>query len=93
MSGMVGADLDRLNTMVNDFLRHRGDLDRIFKALDGMSANSHEFWTGPNADKFRNEWNSLRSHFQNIVDLVDSAHKATKTQHANISAAVGAGGH
>ncbi|MEU1627010.1 WXG100 family type VII secretion target [Streptomyces sp. NPDC020096] len=91
--GMVGADLDQLKKMVGDFITHREDLDRIFKALDTMSQNSQDFWKGPNAEKFRTEWASLRPHFGKVVDLVHQAHQATDAQWKGISAAVGAGGH
>ncbi|MEU8585668.1 WXG100 family type VII secretion target [Streptomyces sp. NPDC048664] len=84
MAGITGADLEALNKLVTHFKTQRGNLETVFSGLNSASDESHAYWTGPLADKFRQEWASMKPHLQKIVDLLHDAHQASQTHHDNI---------
>lgn len=84
---LSGADLDRLMSLVNQFKTEADKLRTTFNGLNKMSGESAQFWTGPLADKFRQEWASLNPHLTRMVQVLEEAHKDAKKHHENISIA------
>ncbi|MEU6070398.1 MULTISPECIES: WXG100 family type VII secretion target [Streptomyces] len=76
-----GADLDALNKLVTHFKSQKINLESVFSGLNSAADESHGYWTGPLADKFRHEWTAMKPHLQKIVDLLHEAHQASQTHH------------
>ncbi|HZR49961.1 MAG TPA: WXG100 family type VII secretion target [Streptosporangiaceae bacterium] len=53
---MVGADLGLGQKLASDFTTGGQDLQAAVSKLSSAVNESHSFWTGPGANKFRDEW-------------------------------------
>lgn len=87
MGKVVGGDLETLKAL------HKGLNDRatqvidLKNALDGLVEGA--VWTGPNADEFRNEWQTFKPGLDKLhTTLLDGA-QAVKGQHNGIANATG----
>ena len=56
MSGMMGGDLAQLDVLRKTFTDQVQAVDGLRGAVDGALGSTQ--WTGPAADRFRNEWAS-----------------------------------
>ena len=56
MSGMMGGDLAQLDALRKIFTDQVQAVDVLRGAVDGTLGSTQ--WTGPAADRFRNEWAS-----------------------------------
>ena len=56
MSGMMGGDLAQLDALRKTFTDQVQTVDVLRSAVDGALGSTQ--WTGPAADRFRNEWAS-----------------------------------
>ena len=56
MSGMMGGDLGQLDVLRKTFTDQTQAVDALRGAVDGALGSTQ--WTGPAADRFRNEWSS-----------------------------------
>lgn len=56
MSGMMGGDLAQLDALRKTFTDQVQSVDVLRGAVDGALGSTQ--WTGPAADRFRNEWAS-----------------------------------
>ena len=54
MSGMMGADLAQLDSLGKTFIDQGQAVEALRLAIDGALGSTQ--WTGPAADRFRNEW-------------------------------------
>lgn len=56
MNGMLGGDLAQLDALRSTFGNQVQAVDALRGAVDGALGSTQ--WTGPAADRFRNEWAS-----------------------------------
>jgi hypothetical protein len=56
MSGMMGGDLAQLDVLRKTFVNQVEAVNALRSAVDGALGSTQ--WTGPAADRFRNEWAS-----------------------------------
>ena len=56
MNGMMGGDLAQLDSLRRTFTDQVQAVDVLRGAVDGALGSTQ--WTGPAADRFRNEWAS-----------------------------------
>ena len=56
MNGMMGGDLAQLDSLRRTFTDQSQAVDVLRGAVDGALGSTQ--WTGPAADRFRNEWAS-----------------------------------
>ena len=54
MGGMMGGDLAQLDSLRRTFADQGQAVDVLRGAIDGALGSTQ--WTGPAADRFRNEW-------------------------------------
>ncbi|KIZ15420.1 WXG100 family type VII secretion target [Streptomyces natalensis] len=84
---LSGADLEALLKLSQKFKTDSGHLHSLFTNLSNEANSSEAYWTGRLANTFRDEWKALQPHLTKIVQVLEDAHNATKTHHANIQKA------
>jgi WXG100 family type VII secretion target len=84
---MRGAEIERLRDLASDFREKAGELRGIISFLNSDAENSANYWKGPKADQFRNEWNEVKPTFDRFADSLDDAAKSADTNADNIEAA------
>jgi hypothetical protein len=87
----VGGDIERIDELGGAFddkatLLQEQLIDPLTLWIDG----SEEFFRGPNADQFREQWNESKPTFQSFVDALRAAAEEARTQANNIGLATGA---
>ncbi|MFF4220633.1 MULTISPECIES: WXG100 family type VII secretion target [Actinomycetes] len=87
MSVDHGADLKALEQLSKDFGKKAGDLASLIKFLQTRTTGSRDFWKGPGADHFREEWANIKPTFDKFVETLNAASKSAKTSHDNIQRA------
>ena len=89
MSGDIdrGAGLDKLKTLYEAFQKKEGEVRDLIRLLDGQANNSHGFWKGPGADRFRDEWRDFKPQMSRLADSLGDAHKSAKSSHDRIDQA------
>ncbi|ARX85575.1 MULTISPECIES: WXG100 family type VII secretion target [Streptomyces] len=74
---LKGADTTRLRTLSTTFKTQHGNLDDLIRAISTGTANSEEFWKGPRANRFRDEWDKLKPQLTNFLTSLENARKET----------------
>ncbi|MER5545797.1 WXG100 family type VII secretion target [Streptomyces sp. NPDC002589] len=82
-----GADLKQLRDMAKLFSRKAHDLQALIKALDSSTTDSHSYWKGPKADRFRDDWHNVKPTFDKWVETLNDASKSANTNADNIERA------
>ncbi|BBA97935.1 hypothetical protein RVR_3920 [Actinacidiphila reveromycinica] len=88
---MHGADIGQLNTLAGKFGTEAGHLSTLIGHLHTATSGSADYWKGPNADKFRSEWDQLKPTFEKFVTTLHEAQKSAKNNATAISNATGGG--
>jgi WXG100 family type VII secretion target len=82
-----GADLQQLRALSKLFSQKASDLQGLISALQNNTSDSQNFWKGPKADQFREDWNNIKPTFDKWVDTLNDASKSTSTSADNIERA------
>jgi len=82
-----GANLDKLKKLYEAFQKKEGEVRDLIQLLDGQANNSHGFWKGPGADRFRDDWRDFKPQLSRLADSLGDAHKSAKSGHDAIEAA------
>ncbi|SEG32412.1 WXG100 family type VII secretion target [Actinacidiphila yanglinensis] len=84
MSGMQGADISQLTTLSGKFGTEAGNLSTLINHLHTATNSSSDYWKGPRADKFRDEWAQLKPTFEKFVTTLHEAQNSAKQNATNI---------
>jgi WXG100 family type VII secretion target len=74
---MKGADTTQLRKLSGVFSTQRENLDTLVSALTKAVEPSAEYWKGPRANRFREDWQQLRPTLAKFVDSLERARKET----------------
>lgn len=55
MSALRGADIDQLGVLGRSFVQEAGQVEDLAARVSGLLGATN--WTGPGADRFREQWN------------------------------------
>ncbi|WP_428815054.1 WXG100 family type VII secretion target [Streptomyces albus subsp. chlorinus] len=84
---MNGADIERLRELGGKFDGDAGQLESLISSLQSACNDTHGYWKGGKADRFRSEWESLKPTFDKFVQTLRDAGQACKTNADNVNAA------
>ena len=59
MAGVWGLDVEQVRELGNNLDREAESIDAILSKLTNVLSSTQ--WTGPDADQFRNDWQSVHS--------------------------------
>ncbi|ASY33049.1 MULTISPECIES: WXG100 family type VII secretion target [unclassified Streptomyces] len=77
--GMKGADTGQLRTLSKTFGHQHTNLHELITALNNATKTSPDYWKGPRADRFRDDWEQLRPTLSKFVDSLERARKETNS--------------
>ncbi len=84
----VGGDLATLQDLYRRFTDAATQTETLRSSVDTSMQSA--VWTGPNADKFRTEWEGFKVTLQKIQTALTDGSTDVKNQHNNIAMATGA---
>ncbi|WP_431036361.1 WXG100 family type VII secretion target [Streptomyces sp. P6-2-1] len=74
---LKGADTTRLRELSKIFKTQHGNLNDLITAISNGTRGSDDFWKGPRANRFRDDWEKLKPSLTNFVDSLERARKET----------------
>ncbi|GHC70943.1 WXG100 family type VII secretion target [Streptomyces alboflavus] len=82
-----GAKLEKLQKLYEAFQKKEGEVRDLIHLLDGQANDSHGFWKGPGADRFRDDWREFKPQLNRLADSLGDAYKSAKNSHDRIEQA------
>lgn len=82
-----GANLEKLRKLYEAFHKKEGEVRDLIHLLDAQANDSHGFWKGPGADRFRDDWRDFKPQMTRLADSLGDAHKSAKNSHDRIEQA------
>jgi len=74
----LGLDPEQMGTLQKAMQRDAGAIRTLSKQLDGQLRSA--WWRGPDADRFRSEWDGThRIHLEKVAAALDAAAKVVAT--------------
>ena len=86
----VGGVLPEMDKMAQTFRTQAEAVINVQKALDAEARKIPEFWSGPNAQKFLDAWESYKKTFDNVHQTLIEAQEGIRKNREAIAAATGA---
>lgn len=81
MAGFVGMNIEEVRTLARQLQDRAGQIDQIMTQLTGQLGSTE--WRGPDADRFRSEWDSHhRQALHRVSEALRSASQAANTNAA-----------
>ncbi|MEW2250108.1 WXG100 family type VII secretion target [Streptomyces sp. NPDC014776] len=74
---LKGADTTRLRSLSTTFKTQHKNLDDLIRAISNGTRDSEDFWKGPRANRFRDEWDKLKPSLTNFLQSLENARKET----------------
>ncbi|GAA0678225.1 WXG100 family type VII secretion target [Streptomyces cellulosae] len=74
---LKGADTTRLRGLSKTFKAQHTNLDELIRAISKGTLESEDFWKGPRANRFRDEWDKLKPSLTNFLKSLENAQKET----------------
>ncbi|MFI6091353.1 WXG100 family type VII secretion target [Streptomyces sp. NPDC051218] len=85
-----GAKLEKLQKLYEAFQKKETEVRDLISLLDGQANDSHGFWAGPGANRFRDEWRDFKPQVNKLADSLHDAYKSAKNSHDRIEQATSA---
>ncbi|MFE4858957.1 WXG100 family type VII secretion target [Streptomyces sp. NPDC056670] len=79
-----GAGLTDLKSLYEAFQKKEGEVRDLISLLDSKSHDSHGYWKGPGADRFRDDWRGFKPSLDKLADSLGDAYKSAKSSHDRI---------
>ena len=90
MSIMVGANLEQMAGLENQFANESVAVNDLIARINGVVGNTT--WVGLYADEFRGKWEGeFKTALNNLVAALEEARTVVGTNRQNIAAATGQG--
>ncbi|MGW1542431.1 WXG100 family type VII secretion target [Streptomyces sp. NPDC002309] len=74
---LKGADTTRLRGLSTTFKTQHKNLDDLIRAISNGTRDSEDFWKGPRANRFRDEWDKLKPSLVHFLESLENARKET----------------
>lgn len=74
---LKGADTTRLRSLSTTFKTQHKNLDDLIRAISNGTRDSEDFWKGPRANRFRDEWDKLKPSLTSFLESLENARKET----------------
>ncbi|MFB7084876.1 WXG100 family type VII secretion target [Streptomyces sp. NPDC056296] len=72
-----GADTTRLRSLSTTFKAQHKNLDDLIRAISNGTRDSEDFWKGPRANRFRDDWDKLKPQLVAFLESLENARKET----------------
>lgn len=78
-----GADPEKLRSLGTEFKKKSEELKSLMHSLNGKIKESKSAWTGPKADKVREDWDYFYPKMKKTLDSIDAEGEKFKN-HAQV---------
>ena len=79
MAGMQGMDVEAVDDLGTKMKLRAEDISQIMNEINALISGSQAIWMGPDADRFRSDWESnLKNQLINVARAVDGAGQSAK---------------